>query len=144
MTRHSRGAIALALATALGEAALQALVVTDWSNPGAHAMLFAFLVGPQLFLALLAWRRRAHERRSRVLFAVAALTAIGGLGALGFHLYCFNTDAAYRKEPSMIGLIVPLAQWVVMVAVWLWLVICEGAERRAARQAGQTANTSGV
>jgi hypothetical protein len=111
MTRQAREAISLAVAAALGEAALQALVITDWSNPRRHALLFAFLAGPLLFLALLAWRRRKHESRSRVLFAIAVLIAAGGLGALGVNPYRFSADAAFRKGTNMTGLVVPLAQW---------------------------------
>ena len=144
MTRQAREAISLAAATALGEAVLQALVTSDWSNPAQHALLFAFLVGPPLFLALLAWRRSEHERRSRLLFVVAVLVAVGGLGALGFNLYRFSTDAAFRKEPNTTGLVVPLAQWAVVMGVWFWLVVREGAERRAARQGGQAAGASGA
>jgi hypothetical protein len=147
MTRHAREAISLAVATALGEAALQALVISDWSSPGAHALLFAFLVGPPLFLALLAWRRREHAGRARALFVVAVLIAVGGLGVLGFNLYRFNTDPQFRRERNTSGLVVPLAQWAAVVGVWLWLVAAEAREKLAARQAvqgGQAAGTPGA
>ena len=139
MTRHARAAVSLAVATALGEAALRALVVTDWSQVGALALLFAFLVGPPLFLALLAWRRRTHPARSRLLFGAAVLVAVGGLGMLGFDLYRFRTDPQFRKTPNMNGVIVPFVQWGLIVVVWLGLVIQEGQEKRAARKAAQPA-----
>jgi hypothetical protein len=145
MTRHAREAISLAIATALGEAVLQSLVISDWSNPGAHALLFAFLLGPPLFLALLAWRRRERAGRTRVLFVVAILIAVGGLGVLGFNLYRFGTDPQFRKEPNTSGLLVPLAQWAVVMGVWFWLVAAEAREKLATRQAaqgGQAANPS--
>jgi hypothetical protein len=131
MTRQAREAISLAFATALGEAVLHGLTITDWSNAGAHALLFAFLVGPPLFLALMAWRRRDHAARSRVLFVVAAVLAAGGLGALAFTYYRFSTDAQFRKEPNTVGLVVPLAQWAAVMAVWLWLAVEEAREKRA-------------
>jgi hypothetical protein len=137
MTRHAREAIALAVATAIGESALQALVTTEWSNVGGQVMLFAFLLGPQLFLAILTWRRCEHPVRSRLLFGVAAVCAVGGLGVLGFNLYRFYTDAEFRRRPNMSGLIVPLVQWGIIGSVWLWLVIQEAREKRAARQAAQ-------
>lgn len=130
MTRHAREAISLAVATALGEATLQALVTTDWSLVVPLVLLFAFLVGPPLFLALLAWRRRTHPGRSRLLFAITILIAIGGLGALGINLYRFNTDPQFRKTPNMIGLIVPLVQWGVILAIWVFLAVAEGREKR--------------
>src|SRR5262249_39783694 len=135
-------AVSLAIATAVGESALLALTISDWSNPGAHALLFAFLAGPPLFLALLVWRRRDHARRSRALFVVAILLAVGGLGALGYNLYRFNTDAEFRKTPNMLGLIVPLVQWGIIMAIWLCLVVQEGLEKRAARQAGQATHAT--
>ena len=141
MTRHAREAVSLAAATALGEVALQGLQTADWSNVGAVALLFAFLVGPPLFLALLAWRRREHRERSRLLFGVAVAVAVGGLGVLGLDLYRFATDPLFRQTPNMNGLIVPLVQWGVIGAVWLGLVVQEGREKRAARQAAQPAET---
>ena len=139
MTRHAREAISLAAATALGEVLLQALMITDWSQVGSVAFVLAFLVGPPLFLALLAWRRRDHAARSRVLFGVAGVVAVGGLGVLGLDLYRFSTDAQFRRTPNMHGLIVPLVQWGVIAAVWLWLVIQEGREKRAAKNRAQSA-----
>jgi hypothetical protein len=139
MTRHAREAVALAGATVLGEGALQALVTTNWSNVGAQVFLFAFLVGPLLFLGVMAWRRRGHPGRSRLLFGVAAVCAVGGFGVLGFNLYRFSTDEAFRRKPNMAGLLVPLVQWIIIVAIWLGLVIQEAREKRAAEQAAQTA-----
>ncbi len=135
MTRHAREAISLAVATAIFEAVLQGLVTTDWSAAGAHALLFAFLVGPPLFLALLTWRRRTHPVRARLLFGVAAVAAVGGLGVLGVNLYRFYTEPAFRRTPNTAGLVVPLVQWGVIGAVWLWLVVREARERSAARRA---------
>jgi drug/metabolite transporter (DMT)-like permease len=143
MTRHARWAILLALVTAAGEAVLQALVTSDWANPGSHALLFAFLIGPPLFLALLAWRRRKHPARSRLLFGVAALIAVGGLGVLGYNLYQFHTDPRFATTENMSGLIVPLAQWGLVMAVWLGLVIVEGREKPPAGQAGQVTQPAG-
>lgn len=143
MTRHSREAISLAVATALGEIVLQSLMTTDWSNIGPHVLLLAFLAGPPLFLALLVWRRRQNVPRSRGLFVVAALIAVGGLGVLGYNLYLFNTDEQFRKTPNMSGVIVPLVQWGVVMAVWLTLVIVESLEKRAAKQVAQPGQSPG-
>lgn len=136
MTRHAREAISLAVAAAVGEAALLACM-TDWSQPGANLLVHGFLVGPPLFLALTAWRRRAHPQRSRVLFGVAVVVAVGGLGALGVELYRFSTDAQFRCTPSMTRVVVPLVQWAVILAVWVWLVFGEMKDRRAAKNRAQ-------
>jgi hypothetical protein len=142
MTRHAREAVSLGVATAIGEATLLALVTTDWSNVGGQVLLFAFLIGPTLFLAMLAWRRREHAERSRVLFAVAAVVAVGGFAVLGYDLYRFNTDRQFRLTPNMNGLLVPLVQWCVVGAVWLWLVIVEAREKRLARRLAQPAQST--
>jgi hypothetical protein len=133
MTRHAREAVSLALATALGEAALVGLVTTDWSNVGGQVLLFAFLVGPLVFLAVLAWRRRTHPGRSRLFFVLAVLCAVGGLGVLGFNLYRFYTDEGFRRSPNMSRLLVPIVQWALIGSVWLGLVIQEAREKRAAQ-----------
>lgn len=130
MTRHARAAIALAAAAALGEAALLA-PMTDWARGAPNVFLFGFLVGPPLFLALTAWRRRAHPVRARVLFVVAAAVALGGLGALGTDLYRFNTDPAFRRAPSMTRVLVPVVQWAVILVTWVWLVFAEVRDKRS-------------
>lgn len=139
MTRHAREAISLAGAAAAGEVALAALMTTDWSAVAANALLLAFLAGPLLFLALTAWRRRAHPARSRVLFGAAVAVAAGGLLVLGIDFYRFSTDAQFRLTPNMHGVLVPIVQWVAVLAVWLWLAVQEGREKRAAKNRAQRA-----
>lgn len=131
MTRAA-GTVLVAVLTAAGEVALSAAAITDWSQPGAHALLFAFLAGPLLFLALMAWRRRAHATRTQVLFAVALLCALGGLSALAWRAYRFYAVPEAKFERSDVGLAVPLVQWVAILFVWLWLLISEAREKRAA------------
>lgn len=137
MTRHAREAISLAVAAALGEAALLALI-TDWSQVGANLFVFGFLVGPPLFLALSAWRRRAHPGRSKLLFWVAVGVAVGGLGALGIEAYRYSTDAEFRKTPSATRMLVPVVQWAVILVVWVYLVLQEMRDRRAAKNPPQS------
>src|SRR5687768_2043473 len=118
MTRHAREAVSLGVATAIGEAALLALM-TDWSSVGRQVLLLAFLVGPALFVALLAWRRRAHAARSRVLFATAGVVALVGSAVLGADLYRVNTDPEFRRTPNSHAASATLAQWVIVGAVWV-------------------------
>ncbi len=129
MTRHTRGTLALAVVTAIGEIACQ-LAMTDANTGDANVLVLAFLAGPLAFLAMLAWRRRAHASRSRVLFFVALAVAIGGLVVFGFDCYRYRTDAAVRLKPNMNGLIVPIVQWVAILAVWLWFVRQESRDKR--------------
>lgn len=137
MTKFAREAISLAIAAALGEAALLALI-TDWSQTGANLFVFGFLVGPPLFLALSAWRRRAHPVRSKLLFWVAVGVAVGGLGALGVEAYRFTTDPEFRKTPSVTRMLVPVVQWAVILVVWVYLVLQEMRDRRAAKNPPQS------
>jgi hypothetical protein len=137
MTRHAREAISLSVATAIGETALLALMTTDWSSVGPQVLLFVFLVGPPLFFAMLAWRRRTHAARARVLFVVAAVVAVGGFAVLGYDFYRFSTDRQFRLKPHVNSLLVPIGQWCVVGAVWVWLVIVEAREKRVARQAAR-------
>jgi hypothetical protein len=130
------GTIVLALLTGCGEVVLAAATITDWSSVGAHALLFAFLAGPLLFLALMAWRRRSHATRTKVLFAVALLCALGGLSALGWRAYRFHTVPEAKFERSDVGLAVPLVQWGAILLVWLWLLVVEAREKRAASAPG--------
>ena len=139
MTRHACAAIALACAASVGEGVLTALTITDWSAVGANALLFAFLVGPLLFLALTAWRRRAHPARSRVLFWVAVAVPVGVMTVFGIDFYRHSTDAKFRQTPNMHGVLVPIVQWVVILVVWLWLVVQESHEKRAAKNRTQSA-----
>jgi hypothetical protein len=136
---RAAGTVLVALLTAAGEVALAASVVTDWSQAAAHALLFAFLAGPLLFLALMAWRRRAHAARTKVLFAVALLCALGGLSALGWRAYRFQAVPEAKFERNDSGLIVPLVQWGAILLVWLWLTVTEAREKRAAKQQGGSA-----
>lgn len=81
--------------TAAGELALLAGVASGINlvSPGG-AMLLSFVLGPPLFLALLAWRRRSHLARGRLLFAAAVVVAGLGFGLLGYDLYRHRADAA--------------------------------------------------
>ncbi|HEY1189676.1 MAG TPA: hypothetical protein VGE74_18660 [Gemmata sp.] len=137
MTRYAREALSLAVASALGEAALLALV-TDWAQVGPNVLVFGFLIGPLLFLALTVWRRRTHPARSKVLFGVALGIAVAGLGALGVDSYRFQTDPAFRQTPSVTRMLVPVVQWAVILVVWVWLVAQEMKDRRAAKNRTQS------
>ena len=95
--------------------------------------LLLFLAGPLLFLGLLAWRRRDHPGRSRTILWSTVGVSVCGLLALGVHCYRFHTDPAVRGGLGLVPRLVPLAQWVVVVAVWLGIVRAEAAEKAAGR-----------
>ena len=130
---HAVRTVALCGVTAAGELALLAGVTPDinLASPGG-AILLGFVLGPPLFLALLAWRRRAHAPRARVLFAVAAVVAAMGLGLLGYDYYRYRTDAVFRVTPGRNPMLLPMAQWVIVFAAWGPIVAAERREKKAA------------
>jgi hypothetical protein len=98
----------------------------------AGLLLAAFLVGPVLFLALLAWRRKGHPVRPRRFLVLALLLAAVGLGVLGWDCYRYRTDPEFRTVRNMNGVVVPLVQWAAVLAVWVGVVVRETREKRAA------------
>jgi hypothetical protein len=119
--------------TAVGEVGLWAATIDRVASiMPAGLVLVVFLIGPPVFLGLLAWRRRAHPVWPRRFLALATGLALVGLGILGWDCYRYHTDPEFRKVRSMNGVLVPLGQWVAVLAIWLVVVIREGREKRAA------------
>ena len=127
---HAVRTVVLCAVTAVGELALMAGVTPEMSGffPGG-LVIVGFVAGPPLFLALMAWRRRGHAARSRVLFVVAVVVAVMGLGLLGSDFYRNRTDAQFRLKPGRNPMLLPLVQWLVVLAAWVPIVIAERRER---------------
>jgi len=118
MTTSAKCAIAAALLGAAGEVAIMVSNPVEGLPPRAVVVMALFLAGPLLFLALLAWRRRSHPARSRLLLVVTLLVASSGLAVLGI----LNViGPASAGNPVLL----PLGQWVVVLAVWVYLVVAE-------------------
>ena len=128
---HAVRTVVLCALTAVGEFALMAGVTPDLSAsfPGG-LLLVGFAIGPPLFLALMAWRRKGHAERVRVLFAVAVVVAVAGLGLLGYDFYRYRTDAAFRMRAGRNPMLLPLVQWLVVLAAWVPMVAAERHERK--------------
>jgi hypothetical protein len=120
--------VAVCLFGSAGEVALLAATIPEWAEffPVGAAFL-AFLVGPLVFLAVVAWRRRSHPARTRSLFHLAVVVAAVGLVALTVHLLA---DPEMRRNPLFNPAVVPLAQWVVVLFAWMRLNAAERIERR--------------
>jgi hypothetical protein len=129
---HAVRTVALCSVTAAAELALLAGVTTDinLASPGG-AILLGFVLGPPIFLALLAWRRRAHPTRARLLFAVSVVVAVMGVGLLGYDYYRYRTDAAFRLTPGRNPMFLPLVQWVIVLLAWGPIVAAERREKKA-------------
>jgi hypothetical protein len=123
--------IAVCLLAAAGEVAIL-LSTTKLPEPLATGLAFvAFLVGPPVFLAVMAWRRRANLVRSRSLFLFAAFVAVAGLAAYGLAAYQLRSDdPATRRNPLLNPALVPLAQWLVVLAGWVRVNAIEKQEKR--------------
>ena len=137
MSGYAKFAVALALLAAGAEVALGWATAEAWA-PDGSPLLLAFLAGPLVFLALLAWRRRDHPARSLRLFRLTAVLAALGLAVLTFDFVRFRKEPPGQHAPHAHPLVVPLVQWVAVLAVWITLVVKEGREKRA-KPAEQTA-----
>ncbi|MDB5306786.1 MAG: hypothetical protein JWO38_988 [Gemmataceae bacterium] len=123
--------LALCGLTAVGELALVLSMADAGLLAGLGALVFIFLAGPPAFLALVAWRRRTHPARSRLLFRLAAWVCGCGLVALGVQCARFHTDPQVRAGRNLGPLVVPLAQWLAVLVVWLAIARAEAREKRA-------------
>lgn len=115
----------------LGAAGEVALALGTERSAGFDVMLLLFLVGPPAFVALIAWRRRSHPARSRALLGLATGVCVCGLVALGVLCVRAYTAPQVRPGPDLAPRLVPLAQWVVVLVVWLVIARAEALERRA-------------
>jgi len=134
MNRYTWGSIILSALAAASGVVIAANTVAAWPQSGPQATQLAFMAGPLLYLAVLAWRRRNYAARSRFLFWLTIILVCGGLGFLGIGYVQFRhaqpNQVTWRAHP----LIVPVVQWVVVVVTWLVLVIQEGREKQAAKK----------
>lgn len=129
--RQTPRTLAVCGLAAAGELGL-VLSMADVSQFQAFDVLpLVFLVGPPAFLALLAWRRRAHPDRERLLAGLALGIASFGVAALGVAAFRFHGAPPDGRHPGVAPLAVPLVQWVAVLAVWVVLIRRESREIRA-------------
>ena len=108
-------------------AVVEGLLVVAMAEP----VLLLFALGPILFLAVIVWRRRTHPTRSRRL-AGAAFGA-GAFGIVAFAVAWFRfRDNPQPDQPSIAPLMVPLAQWIVVLYFWIAIAREESREKSAA------------
>jgi hypothetical protein len=134
MTGHAKWAIFISLLAAAAAVALAVAIAPAWSPTGIEPLFLLFLAGPLAFLALMTWRRREHPTRSKLLFGLAAVLAAGGLGVLAYDYVRFRSEQPGQHATHLHPLIIPLVQWLAVVAVWIVLVVKEGREKRAAQR----------
>ena len=136
MTAHARFAVGISLIALAVELALAIAITPAWSPNGVNPVFLVFLAGPLAFLALLAWRRRANWTVSRFLLRIALVLAVPGVGVLVYDYTRFRSEQPGEHSPHMHPLILAIAQWIILLIVWILLVIREGRAERA-RQAAE-------
>lgn len=132
-TKSAAAAIAVALLAAPAEVWLAVQTTAASAPEGSLSLLVAFLAGPLLFAALLAWMRRRHVTRSRFLLVLTAVVAAVGLAVLGNDFYRFATEPPERRTPHSNPVLLPLFQWFAVLAAWVGLGVVESREKRLAK-----------
>lgn len=130
-----RPIFAVSIVAAVAQAILLAMLAPDGGKLTLlDPAVYLFVVGPPLFLALLVWRRRAAITSPRsVLIFVLVLAAMGLVPLMNEVI-----DRGRNRFPnqpqgsSLVPLIVPLVQWLPVLAWWLSLVVRERRKRRGA------------
>jgi hypothetical protein len=131
-TKSAVTAVLVAVLAAAAEVWLAVQATAAWSPAGPLALLMAFLAGPLLFAALLAWMRRRHVTRSRFLLALTVLVAGVGLIVLGNDYYRFTTEPPDKRTLHSNPVMLPLYQWLAVLASWVGLGVVESREKRLA------------
>lgn len=119
--------LAVCLLAAAGEVALLLSNVNLPEPLSAGIAFLAFLVGPLVFLSVAVWRRRANPAHVRLLFIVALVISFIGLG-----VFAVRTAASDEllKSPALNPALVPLVQWLVVLAAWMRVNAIESREKR--------------
>jgi prepilin signal peptidase PulO-like enzyme (type II secretory pathway) len=130
MTRYALCAILVALIALIVELWFAAKT-TAVGSEGPNVLLLAFLAGPLLFLALITWRRNRHPTRSLLCFAVALLVSTAGIGLLVNDYVRLRTGPPMERTTYGNPVLIPLGQWLAVVALWAGLVVVESREKRA-------------
>jgi hypothetical protein len=116
------------------------LTSTPHLRPG-DVLFVALALSPYLAIGLLAWASRSDRIVSAVLFAIAALLALGGILLLAWDSYQYHLVAEHRMVQRMTVLVVPLLQWAAALPVFLVLLLKSAMTRirrfSAARRAGR-------
>lgn len=139
MTGHAKWTIFLSLLAAAAAVALAVAIAPAWSPTGIEPLFLVFLAGPMVFLALMAWRRREHATRAKLLLRLAVLLVAGGVGVLVYDYVRFRSEQPGHHATHMHPLIIPLVQWLAVLVIWIVLVVKEGQEKRAAQMVNKTA-----
>ncbi len=101
------------LLTAIGQAILCWLCTSKLA--ASDLLIGTFILGPYGYLGYLAWRHHSRERAAWALLAIALILSAWGLSVFEEHRLKWQRDPLFRKEQSMVILLVPLIQWIVVL-----------------------------
>ena len=106
-------------------AAVESLILVSIAEPA----LLLFVLGPLAFLLVIAWRRRTHLARARRILGVAVGVAAFGIAGLGV-AFLMHQNNPQPDSPPLAPTFVPLAQWLVVIYVWIAIARQESREKR--------------
>jgi hypothetical protein len=112
------------LAACLIAGVVETIVVVSAMEP----VVLLFVLGPLLFLAVIAWRRRTHIDRSRRIAATAVGVAAFGIASFAVAVI-LQPDPPQPDRPPLAPLLVPVVQWFAVLYVWLALSKAEAREK---------------
>ena len=107
-------------------AVVESVLLLSMADP----VLLLCALGPPLFLVVIAWRRRTHLARSRRLAGVAIGVGAFGIAAFGIASVQFHLNQQPDRPASLAPLLVPLVQWLAILAMWIAIVRQESREKR--------------
>lgn len=109
------------LAACVLAAAVETVIVLSIAEPA----VLIFVLGPFLFVALIAWRRRTHLARGRRIQSVAV-----GIGAFGIAAFAVAILLDQPEQVPIAPLAVPLVQWFAVLYVWIGISREESREKK--------------
>lgn len=107
-------------------AVVEAIIVVAITEPA----ILLFVLGPLAFLALIAWRRRAHVARARRLHGIAVGIGMFGIASFGVAFILQRNNPAPEAVP-IAPLVVPVVQWLIVLWAWIGIARQEAREKRA-------------
>jgi hypothetical protein len=109
--------------------AITAVVETILVLGLAEPLVLFFVLGPLLFLVVIAARRRTHLTRIRRISGVAIGAGAFGITSFGVAFLMHRGNAQPGQVP-IAPLVVPLVQWLMVLVVWITISREESRENR--------------
>jgi hypothetical protein len=89
----------------------------------ADVPIFLFVVGPYVVLAGLAWWQRSEPVLRIAVLVVIVVLSLAGLSLFGIDTWHYVNELPNRQSQHMTVFLVPLAQWLVLFVVSLFVLV---------------------